>query len=43
MFEKAGRGEDLLVFAPDSPLRFNFLGYVLAMGGQTRESRAASR
>lgn len=37
MFEKAGRGDDLLVFAPDSPLRFNFLGYVLAMGGQTRE------
>jgi hypothetical protein len=37
MFEKAGRKDDLLVFAPDSPLRFNFLGYVLAMGGHTRD------
>ena len=23
-----------LVFSPDSPLRFNFLGYVIAMGGK---------
>jgi hypothetical protein len=36
-FEKAGRKDDLLVFSPNSPLRFNFLGYVLAMGGQTRD------
>jgi len=37
MFEKAGRSEDLLVFGPDSPNRFNFLGYVVAMGGHTRD------
>ncbi len=37
MFDKAGRGDDLLVFGPDTPLRFNFLAYVLAMGGQTRD------
>jgi len=37
MFEKAGRQDDLLVFAPDQALRFNLLGYVLAMGGHTRD------
>jgi len=37
MFEAAGRADDLLVFAPDSRLRFNFLSYVLASGGQTRD------
>jgi len=37
MFDAAGRGEDLLVFAPDSSLRFNFLSYVLASGGHTRD------
>lgn len=36
-FEKAGRSEDLIVFAPDSPNRFNFLGYMVAMGGHTRD------
>ena len=30
-------GEDLLVFSPTTPLRFNFLGYVLSMGGHTRD------
>ncbi|MDB5346005.1 MAG: AAA-like domain protein [Schlesneria sp.] len=37
MFASAGRSHDLLVFAPDSPLRFNFLGYVLESGGHTRD------
>lgn len=37
IFSREGRASDLLEFSPDSPLRFNFLGYVLAMGGQTRE------
>ena len=37
MFDAAGRTQDLLVFAPDSPLRFNFLSYVLASGGHTRD------
>ncbi len=37
IFEKAGRKEDLLEFSPNSPLRFNFLGYVLEMGGHTRD------
>ena len=37
IFERAGRSEDLLVFSPTTPLRFNFLGYVLAMGGHTRD------
>ena len=32
---KAGRKDDLFVFSPDSPLRFNFLGYAIAMGGDT--------
>ena len=37
MFKKAGRENDLLVFSASTPLRFNFLGYVLEMGGQTRD------
>ncbi|MDZ4820222.1 MAG: TraM recognition domain-containing protein, partial [Planctomycetota bacterium] len=37
IFETAGRGDDLLVFSPTTPLRFNFLGYVLEMGGYTRD------
>lgn len=37
IFEKAGRKDDLLEFSPNASLRFNFLGYVLAMGGHTRD------
>ena len=37
MFEKAGRKNDLLVFGADQPLRFNFIKYVLSMGGHTRD------
>ena len=37
IFTKAGRANDLMVFAPESSLRFNFLGYVLGMGGHTRD------
>lgn len=37
IFVKAGRKDDLLVFSPDSPLRFNILGYVFGMGGHTRD------
>ncbi len=37
IFEAAGRKDDLLVFAPDEPLRFNFISYVLASGGHTRD------
>ncbi len=36
-FARAGRADDLLVFSPSSNLRFNFLGYVLQMGGHTRD------
>lgn len=36
-FAEAGRSEDLLIFAPDAPLRFNFLDHVLQSGGSTRE------
>jgi len=36
-FAKAGRQDDLLLFAPDQPLRFNFLAYEMNQGGgQTR-------
>lgn len=35
-FAAAGRSQDLLVFSPDSPLRFNFLDYEMAQGGHTR-------
>lgn len=37
IFAAAGRADDLLVFGPGQPLRFNFLDYVLAMGGHTRD------
>jgi hypothetical protein len=37
IFEQTGRAEDLAIFAPDQPHRFNLLGYVLAMGGHTRD------
>jgi hypothetical protein len=37
IFAAAGRLDDLLVFGPGQPLRFNLLGYVIAMGGSTRE------
>ncbi len=37
MFDKAGRSDDLLVFGPDTPLRFNFLGLCPGDGGQTRD------
>lgn len=36
IFRDAGREQDLLVFAPDSPLRFNFLDYEMRHGGHTR-------
>ena len=36
IFQAAGRSQDLLVFSPDSPLRFNFLDYEMAQGGHTR-------
>ena len=31
-----GRADDLLVFSPDNPLRFNFLAYEMQAGGHTR-------
>jgi pimeloyl-ACP methyl ester carboxylesterase len=37
VFARESRSSDLLEFSPDAKLRFNFLGYVLAMGGQTRD------
>lgn len=37
IFNEAGRGEDLLEFSPQASHRFNFLGYVLQMGGDTRD------
>lgn len=36
IFADAGRSDDLLVFSPDNPLRFNFLDYELRAGGHTR-------
>lgn len=36
IFAAAGRSKDLLIFSPDSPLRFNFLDYEMAQGGHTR-------
>lgn len=36
IFAEAGRSEDLLVFSPDSPLRFSFLDYEMRAGGHTR-------
>ena len=37
IFAASGRSDDLLVFGPGTPLRFNCLDYVLQMGGQTRD------
>jgi hypothetical protein len=37
IFDKAGRKEDLIVFSPDTPYRFNFLDYVIKSGGQVRD------
>jgi len=37
IFRMAGRRNDLLVFGPDSPLRFNFLDFVQRSGGDTRD------
>jgi len=36
-FKKAGRSNDLIVFSPGNDRRFSLLGYVLGMGGQTRD------
>jgi type IV secretory pathway TraG/TraD family ATPase VirD4 len=36
IFKAAGREGDLLVFSPDSPLRFNFIDYEMRAGGHTR-------
>lgn len=36
MLADAGRGDDLLVFSPSEPLRFNFLDYEMRHGGHTR-------
>lgn len=33
IFTQAGRRDDLLIFAPDQPLRFNFLSYEMNQGG----------
>lgn len=37
IFDDAGRGKDLLVFAPDAPLRFNLLDGELQAEADTRE------
>ena len=36
IFAAAGRSDDLLVFSPENPLRFNFLDYEMQAGGHTR-------
>lgn len=36
IFAAAGRSQDLLIFSPDSSLRFNFLDYEMSQGGHTR-------
>ncbi len=36
IFAAAGRSDDLLVFSPESKLRFNFLDYEMRHGGHTR-------
>lgn len=36
IFTAAGRRDDLLIFSPDSGLRFNFLDYEMQRGGHTR-------
>lgn len=37
LFKAAGRENDLILFGPGHDRRFNFLAYVLGMGGHTRE------
>ena len=37
IFKAAGRRKDLLIFAPDLPLRFNVLNWELASGADSRE------
>ena len=36
IFSAAGRSDDLLIFSPEQPLRFNFLDYEMRAGGHTR-------
>lgn len=36
IFAAAGRADDLLIFSPNNPLRFNFLDYEMRCGGHTR-------
>jgi len=36
IFAEAGRSNDLLMFSPENPLRFNFLDYEMRAGGHTR-------
>jgi hypothetical protein len=36
IFRDAGRSDDLLVFSPEHPLRFNLLDYEMRSGGHTR-------
>lgn len=37
IFARCGRKDDLIVFEPGGPLRFNFLDYIRHLGGDTRE------
>ena len=37
IFAKAGRKSDLLIFGPDSPLRFNYLDFLQRSGADTRD------
>lgn len=37
IFQRAGRLKDLLIFGPSSPLRCNFIGFILQSGGDTRD------
>jgi hypothetical protein len=36
IFRDAGRADDLLIFSPDHPLRFNLLDFEMRQGGHTR-------
>ncbi|MGL5094484.1 MAG: hypothetical protein ACRDD1_02785, partial [Planctomycetia bacterium] len=36
IFRDAGRADDLLIFSPEHPLRFNFLDFEMSRGGETR-------
>lgn len=36
IFRDSGRSDDLLIFSPDHPLRFNFLDFEMSQGGHTR-------